>query len=128
MQTLVITARPPLRRLAPRLQIHLPILPPTTHLAHQKVQLAAVLAARTRDDGIALERPRVRAPGIRKREGLVRGCRVIAAADDVQERRRVGALDRGADGEELAAGLGAHHGDRGCVCCSLDTNWMDINK
>lgn len=107
MQALVITARLAGRRLAPGLEVDLPVLP--GELADEEVELAAVAAARAGDDGVALERPGVGGARGRERQRLV-GRGVVA---DVQERRRVGALDRRPDVEELAAGLGAHHRDRG---------------
>lgn len=107
MQALVVAARLPGGRVAARLEVDLPVLAPG-QLADEEVELAAEAAAGARDDGVALERPRVGRARIRERQRLVRR----RLAPDVQERRRVGALDRPRDVEVLAAGLGPHDRDR----------------
>lgn len=72
MQALIVAARAPGRRLAARLQVDLPILAGARELTHKKVELPAVAAARARDDGVALERPRGCRARVRERQRLVR--------------------------------------------------------
>lgn len=112
MQSLVIAARLPRRHITARLKVDLPISA-AAELTGQEVELPAPDTVPARDDGVALETPARRRRGAGGQfQRLVR----CAVAPDRQIRcSAVHALNRTtADLEVLAAGLGAHHGDRGC--------------